>query len=132
MLVARRDGQRSVSGGAGRGGASGAQGGATREQGSTKLLSLLSKIIETPKSGRNFFHETSHTKLKQMYYRWQSCFCHRKLFLSQKQVLSKKEVSVTETSFCQRNKFLSQKQVSVKETSFCQRNKFLSQRQVSV
>ena len=62
-----------------------------REQGSTKLLYLLSEIIETPKSGRNFFLETTGKKFKQVY-RWQSCFYHRKLFPSQK------IVSVTETS----------------------------------
>ena len=33
-----------------------------KRQGSTKLLSLLSEIIETPKSGRNFFLETTRKK----------------------------------------------------------------------
>ena len=89
----------------------------TYEQGSTKLLSLLSKIIETPEFGRNFVLETTRKKLKQ------SCFCDRILILSQKQI------SVTETSFCNRN---GQEQVYVTETSFCQRNNFLQFKQVSL
>ena len=101
-------------------------------QGSTKLLSLLSEIIETPKFGRNFVLETMRKKFKQVYNSWQSCFCDRNLFLS------KKQVSVTETSFCHRNrsgtslcykhKFLSKKQFSIIKTSFSQTGKFLSKK----
>ena len=42
--------------------------------------------------------------MKQVYNSWQSCFFDRNMFLSQKLV------SVSEISFCHKNKFLSQKQ----------------------
>ena len=90
------------------------------KQGSTKLLSLLSEIIETPKSGRNFSLETTRKQLKQVDYSWQSCLCDRKLFLWQKQV------SVKEKSFCQRGKFLSKREVYV------WKNKFLSKKEVFI
>ena len=125
------------------------------DQGSTKLLSLLSKIRETPKSLRNFFLERTSKKEKNMCvsdkleFLWnfetqkqvsltETCISHRNKFLLQKKKNSLTEkFSLTDTSFSpktsfsHRNKFFSQKQVFLTETRFSHRNKFLLKKQVS-
>ena len=91
------------------------------KQGSTKLLSLLSEIRETPKSLRNFFLERTSKKEKNM------CVSDKLEFLWNFE--TQKQVSLTETCISHRNKFLLQKKFSLTETIFSHRNKFLSQKQ---
>ena len=76
-----------------------------RQQDSTKWLSRLSEITETPISNGNFSLELMCKIPKTGY------FGHNK-FLSEKEVNVTQQLSVTETDFLHRHKEMSQKQVS--------------------
>ena len=76
-------------------------------QGSTKWLSQLSGITDTPVSQGNFSLEYTHGKPKKM------DFWHKQFSVRDNKFLSQKQVSVTESGFCHRNNFLSEKEVSV-------------------
>ena len=109
--------------------------------GSTKLLSLLSEIIETSKSGRNFVLEKFKTSVLQLVilFLWQkqvsvtgTSLSFRNKFLSKNKFLSLKQVSLTQASFCLKwsvclkKLFLSKKEVSVTETIFYYKTKLLT------